>query len=139
MTSALVLSLFLVATPAVGQTALSPEDQAYDARLRSAMAAAQALRGPLEGGWIMSTNGQDLYALELIDRSGVVEGAWRDLRRAGALDASGFIVPTGWADGCLILQLGESRVTLQGDQGGGWRGVLQPATGVQEVSLRRAL
>ena len=139
MKSALVFGLLLAANSAVGQTVLSPEDQAYDARLRSAMAAAQALRGPLEGGWIMSTNGQDRYALELVDRNGVVEGAWRDLRRAGALDASGFIAPTGWADGLLILQLGESRVTLQEDQGGGLRGVLQGAADAQEVSLRRSL
>ena len=139
MKSALVFGLLLAANTAVGQTVLSPEDQAYDARLRSAMAAAQALRGPLEGGWIMSANGQDLYALELVDRNGVVEGAWRDLRRAGALDASGFIAPTGWAEGRLILQLGARRVTLQEDQGGGLRGVLQGAADAQEVSLRRSL
>ena len=139
MKSALVFGLLLAANPAVGQTVLSPEDQAYDARLRSAMAAAQALRGPLEGGWIVSANGQDLYALELVDRNGMVEGAWRDLRRIGALDASGFIAPAEWADGRLTLQLGARRVSLGLDRDGSWRGVLQPAAGAQEVSLRRAL
>ena len=139
MTSALALSLLLAANAAVGQTALSPEDQAYDTRLRSAMAAAQALRGPLEGGWIVSANGQDLYALEMIDRNGVVEGAWRDLRRAGALDASGFIASSERADGRLTLQLGARGVILQLDRDGGLRGVLHGAASDQEVSLRRAL
>ena len=138
MKSGLVLSLFLVATPAVGQTTLSPEDQTYDARLRSAMAAAQALRGPLEGGWIVAANGQDLYALELTDRNGVVDGAWRDLRRAGALDASGFIAPAERADGRLTLRLGARRVSLGLDRDGSWRGTLLGDAGDQEVSLRRA-
>ena len=139
MKSALVLGLLLVANPAAAQTALTPEDQASDDRLRSSMAAAQALRGRLEGGWIVSANGHDLYALELIDRNGMVEGAWRDLRRPGALEASGFIAPTDRVEGRLTLQLGARRVSLGLDRDGSWRGVLQPAAGAQEVSLRRAL
>lgn len=133
----MALGLVLAANSALGQTPLSPEDQAYDTRLRSAMSAAQALRGPLEGGWILVANGQDLYAVELIDRNGVVEGAWRDLRCAGALDASGFIAPVARDEGRLILQLGARRVSLQLDPGGAWHGELQGEAGIQAVRLRR--
>lgn len=69
-------------------------DQAYEARLRSSFLSAQGMKGPLEGGWtLMEAGGGRLYDLQLVDSAGgTVDGAWRDLRRAGALDASGLIV-----------------------------------------------
>lgn len=44
----------------------------------------------MDGGWTLMAGGRALYAFQLADRNGAVEGAWRDPRRAGALDATGF-------------------------------------------------
>lgn len=69
-------------------------DQAYEARLRASFLSAQGLKGPLEGGWTLAdAAGGRLYDLQLVDATGgMVDGAWRDLRRPGAIDASGLIV-----------------------------------------------
>lgn len=69
-------------------------DQAYEARLRASFLSAQGLKGPLEGGWTLTdAAGGRLYDLQLVDSTGgTVDGAWRDLRRPGAIDASGLIV-----------------------------------------------
>lgn len=71
---------------------LSPAEQkAYDDRRRAAFAAAEALQGPLDGGWTAETR-QDRaapqYAFEFIDHGDVLEGAWRDRNSSGA-SASG--------------------------------------------------
>ena len=83
----------------VDQTGRTPDrpptvaDQAYDSRIRASSASAQVYQGALDGGWTLaSADGGDLYAFQLSDRgNGAVEGAWRDLRKPGALSASGFV------------------------------------------------
>ncbi len=65
---------------------------AYDSRLRASLIAAQSFQGPLDGGWRLQAADGALYDFQLVDRNnGVVEGAWRDLRRPGAPGASGFV------------------------------------------------
>lgn len=66
-------------------------DQAFDARVRASQTSAQRFQGALDGGWTLSAATGELYVLELVDRGGALEGAWRDPRRPGALSASGFI------------------------------------------------
>jgi hypothetical protein len=68
-------------------------DLGYEARLRSSFASAQGMQGPLDGRWTLSAAGAgDLYILQLVDTGyGPLEGAWRDVRRAGAIEGSGFL------------------------------------------------
>lgn len=81
------------ATPAASG-AMSVE-QAYELRVKGSIAAAQGLQGPLDGGWILrGADGVALYSLQIADPAGgygPVEGAWRDLRRPGAVGSTGLI------------------------------------------------
>lgn len=70
-------------------------EQAYELRVKGSIAAAQGLQGPLDGGWILrGADGVALYSLQIADPAGgygPVEGAWRDLRRPGAVGSTGLI------------------------------------------------
>jgi len=118
----------------------SVSDLAYESRLRASSASAQGFQGPLDGGWTLAASeGGDLYAFQLADRgNGVVEGAWRDLRRAGALSASGFVDQVERVGGEVILRFGPSAVaTLQGTADGRWSGELVEGGRTRAVTLRR--
>lgn len=77
------------------QGAVMPAEQIYELRVKGSIAAAQGLQGPLDGGWkISGPDGAALYALQLVDPAGgygPLEGAWRDIRRAGAVGSTGLI------------------------------------------------
>jgi hypothetical protein len=113
------------------------EDLAYDERLRAALAAAQGFQGPLDGGWTLSGAAGDLYGLQLIDHDGVVEGAWRDLRRPPGPDASGFVDAVEAAQDGLTLRFA-GRTAVLHTQRDGWRGELTDEGRTVAVSLRRA-
>ncbi|WP_158278103.1 hypothetical protein [Caulobacter endophyticus] len=70
-------------------------EQAYELRVKGSIAAAQGLQGPLDGGWVLrGADGAALYSLQIADPAGgygPVEGAWRDLRRTGAVGSTGLI------------------------------------------------
>lgn len=102
----------------------TPADQAYDARLRSSAAAVRSFQGPMEGGWTLSIGGRDAYALQLVDRGGWVDGAWRDLRRPGAPGASGFIEDVRRAGGDLTFRFAEGLVAVLRPSQGRWIGQL---------------
>jgi len=72
-----------------------PAEQVYEMRVRGSIAAAQNLQGPLDGGWrVTGTDGGQILALQIVDKAGgggVLEGAWRDVRRAGAVGSTGLI------------------------------------------------
>lgn len=132
----------------VGRTPDAPptvRDLAYESRMRSSFASAQGFQGPLDGSWTLAAaGGGDLYALELRDRgAGVVEGAWRDLRRAGALGASGFVDEISRAGQELTLRFQPSpdaptvTATLRGGHDGRWTGELVEQGARLPVSLRR--
>src|SRR6185312_2330982 len=90
-----------------GKTPDSPptvRDMAYENRIRSSFASAEGFQGPLDGGWTMSAGGQDLYALQIVDRRDRLEGVWRDVRRKGALNASGLVDDMQRQGGDLILR-----------------------------------
>ena len=88
----------------------SPEatvsDLAYDARLMSSYAAAQSFQGALDGSWTLAAadGGGDLYAFQFTDRLGVLEGAWRDLKRGHGADASGLIESASRSPPGLVLR-----------------------------------
>ena len=121
------------------------QDLAYESRLRSSFASAQGFQGPLDGGWTLAVAGEgDLYALELVDRArGEVEGAWRDLRRKGALAGWGFVDDIVRSGGNLTLRFtpeagGASAVaTLRGGYGDAWTGELDEGGRKRPATLRR--
>jgi len=115
----------------------SPADQAYDSRLRSSAASVRGFQGPMEGGWTLSMGGRALYVLQLIDRDGYVEGAWRDVRRAGALDGSGFIDQVERAGGQITFHFSAGAVAILHAAEGRWAGQLTEAGRTDPVSLTR--
>ncbi len=125
------------------EAAPTPSESNYEQRLRSSFASAQGLQGPMDGGWILSAPGDgDLYALELVERSsGVLEGAWRDLRRPGAIGASGFLDDIQRYGGQLTLRFnanGETAVaTLAAGMDGRWSGEMAAGKRARPVVLRR--
>lgn len=72
---------------------LNSVELGYESRLRSSFASAQGMQGPLDGAWMLrSRSGEALYSLLLVDKgAGLLEGAWRDPRRRGSTDSSGFL------------------------------------------------
>lgn len=115
----------------------SAADQAYDARLRSSAAMVRSFQGPMEGGWTLSAGGRDVYALQLIDRGGWVDGAWRDLRRPGARDASGFIEGVRPSGGGVTFQLAAGAVAVLRASQGRWTGQLTEGGRTEAATLVR--
>jgi hypothetical protein len=117
----------------------SVRDMAYDTRLKSSFASAQGFQGPLDGGWTLAAKGaEDLYALQLVDRADRLEGVWRDLRRKGALNASGLVddIQRTGTDLTLRFASGAS-ATLHGTYDGAWSGELTEGGRRRAVVLRR--
>lgn len=115
----------------------TPAQAAYDSRLRSSAASVQSFQGPLDGGWTLSSDARPLYAVELADRNGSVEGAWRDLRRAGALDASGFFDVVERTGGEVTFRFTDGIVAVLHAQDGRWAGELTEGGRRERVSLTR--
>jgi hypothetical protein len=117
-------------------------DLAYDARVRASFASAESFQGPLDGGWIMSSRGQDLYALQLVDRRDRLEGVWRDLRRKGSLNASGVVEDLQRRGPDLTLRFtphpgAPTAVATLHDSSGSWTGELAEGGARRDVTLRR--
>lgn len=120
-------------------------DQGYDQRLRSSFASAQGLQGPLDGSWILAADGVgDVYVFELVDRGyGLVEGAWRDLRRKGALTGSGFIDVIERSGSQITLRfaarpdVAPTAATLTAGADGRWSGELIDQGQSRPATLRR--
>jgi hypothetical protein len=130
----------------ITETGKSPDapptvnDLAYESRIRSSMASAQGFQGPLDGGWTLASSEGDLYAFQLVDRgSGAVEGAWRDVRRPGALEGSGFLDQVERVGGEVTLRFdsGARVATLQASADGRWTGELMDGAARKPVTLRR--
>jgi hypothetical protein len=92
---------------------------------------------------VLSADGGDLYSLELVERSsGVLEGAWRDLRRIGAINASGFVDEIQRYGGQLTFRFyprGSEPATasLVAGVDGRWTGELVNGKERRNVTLRR--
>ncbi|MFC3071391.1 hypothetical protein [Phenylobacterium soli] len=120
-----VLAALALAAPAWGQT--EPD---YDARVRQSFAAAESFQGALDGGWTLAAGGEGpLFAIRFADHDGEVEAAWRDLRRPGALGASGFVDAVERDGPRLILRFApapgvQAIATLTATGSGGWSGEL---------------
>ena len=123
--------------------AAAPSSEAYSARVRQSYAAAEAFRGRLDGAWTLSGGGGDLLRFQLTDKGdGRVEGAWRDLKRTGALEASGFVdeVTLAWPKLNMRFKASatpEIRIGLQATADGRWTGKLWRGDEVFDVVLRK--
>ena len=117
--------------------------QVYELRVKGSIAAAQSLQGPLDGGWrIAGPDGTQLYALQIVDKAGgygELEGAWRDVRRAGAVGSTGLIDDLRRDGGDVVLRFSprggqSSMLTLRPAGATAWsgqlveNGVTQPVT-----------
>ena len=112
--------------------------------MRASFNSAQGMQGPLDGAWSLRAGGSDLYDLQLVDSgSGNLEGAWRDPRRRGATDASGFIDIITRVGGQLTIRITPrpgatpAIVMLSADVNGGWSGELNERGEHRSVTLRR--
>jgi hypothetical protein len=123
-----------------------PIDQAYELRIKSSIAAAQGLQGPLDGGWtVAGPDGAPLYALQIVDRGtgdGVLEGAWRDLRKPGAVGSTGLIDSLNRTDGEVIAAFSPhegpgARLALRPISGSRWAGTLIEAGASLAVTAER--
>lgn len=115
----------------------SAADTAYDNRIRASMASATGFQGPMYGGWTLAAGDRELFVLQFSDRGGVVDGAWRDLRRPGALDASGFIDQAERAGDLLTVRFAGGAVASLRLSEGRWSGELTQGGATQAVTLRR--
>ena len=123
-----------------------PMAEAYDLRVKGSILAAQGLQGPLDGGWsIEGPDGATLYALQIVDKVGGydgLEGAWRDVRRGGAVGSTGLIDFVDRSSGGFLArfapragQLATLDLTPRGD--GSWSGKLNDNGVETPVTARR--
>jgi hypothetical protein len=129
-------------------------EDARETAVRAAFDAAQARRGALDGRWRLSAgDGRTLYIFQFADpgrtpdpRSSspsvpVVEGAWRDPRRAGLPDSSGFLAGVERSGAALTVRFQDADhpriVTLRPGRGGDWAGTLEGEAPAQAVVMTR--
>jgi hypothetical protein len=121
----------------------TPRDMAYEARIRSSFASAEGFQGPLDGGWTLSADGRDLYALQLVDQRDRLEGVWRDVRRKGSLNASGLVDDIQRQGSDVTLRFTPTPgaptavATLHDSGAGRWTGELIESGARRSVTLRR--
>ena len=104
----------------------------YEAGVRGAIARAQNLLGPLDGGWlVLHPTGAPMLRLQLVDpgfSGGRLEGVWSDLRSGGP-DSSGFLSGVSRLGTTVTIQFarpgaGASTLTLRPRAEGGYEGEL---------------
>lgn len=124
---------------------LNAVELSYENRLRASFASAQGMQGPMDGGWTMSgRDGKGLYAFLLVDKGqGMLEGAWRDLRRRGGTDSSGFLADIQRVGGQITGTFyprpgaGAASFTLSPGGAGEWTGELSEEGRRTAVTLKR--
>jgi hypothetical protein len=130
--------------PAAGGN--TPVAEAYDLRIKGSILAAQGLQGPLDGNWSLTgADGAALYALQIVDPAGGyggLEGAWRDVRRPGAVGSTGLIDSVDRSTGELAARFSPrpgqlTTVTLRPRGDGGWSGSLNENGVDVPVTVRR--
>jgi hypothetical protein len=123
----------------------TPTDLNYEARIRGSFASAQGMQGALDGHWVVrSTQGGELYDLQLVDKNnGILEGAWRDPRRRGAADASGFVDDIQRNGGQITARFqirasgDRATLTLTMEATGDWSGDLTEQGDRRGVTMKR--
>jgi hypothetical protein len=131
----------------IGRTPDNPptaSDRSYEARMRASFAASQGMQGPLDGRWVIRAGANELYELQLVDKSsGSLEGAWRDPRRKGAADAAGFLEDIQRYGTQLTVRIQAKpgvdpvRIVLEAGGNGDWSGQLTEAGDRRAVTMKR--
>jgi hypothetical protein len=123
-----------------------PIAEAYDLRIKGSIVAAQGLQGPMDGNWTISgPDSVPLYALQIVDPVGgygALEGAWRDVRRPGAVGSTGLIDFVDRSTGELAARFSPrpgqlATVTLRPRGDGAWVGSLNENGADTLVTARR--
>jgi hypothetical protein len=115
-------------TPPPAAAPPNVDDKAYNDRVRSSFAAAESFEGPLDGGWTLATARMGaLYGFQVVDHEGKLEAAWRDLKRSGQPDSSGFVDEISRTGATLTLRFKptadrEVTATLDLKPDGRWTG-----------------
>jgi hypothetical protein len=121
--------------------------RAYSDSVLAAARAAQALQGPLDGGWRVSDpSGKPIYVLRMVDRgdaAGSLEGAWLDLSASPGPAAAGFLSSVAYDGVKLILRFYENgpddpvelTVTPSGEKS--WLGELRRKGAIVKVTFSR--
>ena len=99
----------------------------------------------MDGAWVLRTrSGETLYSFLLVDKGGgTLEGAWRDPRRRGSPDASGFLVDIQRVGSQVTASFyprpgaGVATLMLNPVSGGEWSGDLLEGRDRTAVTLRR--
>ena len=145
--------------PAASEDTPPPEPLADDAKgttVDQAYASAEARQGALDGRWRLSdAAGAPLFDFQLTDPGErpsprttdfahpQIEGAWRDLRREGALGGDGLLDQVSRAGQRLVISFhGRDaghpvQVILHPTAGGGWTGELAEVGATTIVFLER--
>jgi hypothetical protein len=120
----------------------------YDAAIKGAFDAQQALYGPLDGGWLLAgRGGQELYRFEIADpgeKAGPAVGAWRDLARPEAIDGKGYFARISRRGEHLVLRFREHPgwfakvVVLKPAADGSWSGRLRAGLSIRPVVMKRS-
>lgn len=132
--------------PSISGSGAMPIAEAYDLRVKGSILAAQGLQGPLDGGWaVAGPDGAVLYTLQIVDPVGGyggLEGAWRDMRRVGAVGSTGLIDFVDRSSGDMLVrfspragQLSTLALAPRGD--GSWSGKLNENGVETSVVARR--
>lgn len=124
---------------------LNAVELGYESRLRSSFASAQGMQGPMDGAWVLrGRSGETLYSFLLVDKGGgTLEGAWRDPRRRGTPEASGFLVDIQRVGSQVTASFyprpggGVATLMLNPGPGGEWSGDLLEGRDRTAVTLRR--
>ena len=127
----------------LGQGAMA--QQAWEARLHAAYEAAEARQGPLDGSWrLTGADGDVLFEFVLSDPGASnMTGAWRDLRRGGGADGSGFVSAvyrTADGGGVRLTESSggaETVLQLRPTADGRWGGELTENGAVRSVVMTR--
>jgi hypothetical protein len=122
-----------------------PDGAGFEARIRASAAASEGLQGPMDGGWTVRTaDGEPVYGLQLVDPgNGDLQGAWRDMRRVGAVGARGLVANLTRVGDDLTIRFfphgdGNAAVLeLHGFSEDVWSGTLLENGGETPVSLTR--
>ena len=124
---------------------LNAVERSYESRLRSSFASAQGMQGPMDGAWVLrARSGETLYSFLLVDKGGgTLEGAWRDPRRRGTPEGSGFLVDIQRIGTQVTASFyprpgaGVATLMLNPVSGGEWSGDLLEGRDRTAVTLRR--
>jgi hypothetical protein len=125
--------------------------------IRAAYQYAENQQGPLDGRWSLTAqDGTPLFAFVMADTGGApssraaspgapaIEGAWRDLRRAGGYSGSGLLMSVTHLADTVEIRFeetypgGATVVTLHADAGGVWSGSLTEDGASRPVVMKRS-